>query len=98
MEDAVRASTRNRSWDPIQSSAAWWSWVARMSETWWTRSGGAAAVAAARAEHLAPPLKFVRAHSPHYRDRWRDLPAGAPLAKFPVVTKTELLARFDHLG
>ena len=51
----MRASTRNRSWDPIQSSAAWWSWVARMSETWWTRSGGAAAIATARA-----PLAWLR--------------------------------------
>jgi len=92
----VRASTRNRSWDPIQSSAAWWSWVARMSETWWTRSGGAAAVAAARAEHLAALLKFARAHSAHYRDRWCDVPADAPLEAFPVVTKSELMADFDR--
>jgi len=92
----VRASTRNRSWDPIQSSAAWWSWVARMSETWWTRSGGAAAVAAARAEHLTALLKFARAHSAHYRDRWCDVPADAPLEAFPVVTKSELMADFDR--
>ena len=92
----MRASTRNRSWDPIQSSAAWWSWVARMSETWWTRSGGAAAVAAARAEHLAALLKFARAHSAHYRDRWCDVPADAPLEAFPVVTKSELMADFDR--
>ena len=92
----MRASTRNRSWDPIQSSAAWWSWVARMSETWWTRSGGAAAVAAARAEHLTALLKFARAHSAHYRDRWCDVPADAPLEAFPVVTKSELMADFDR--
>jgi putative adenylate-forming enzyme len=96
MEDAVRASTRNRSWDPIQSSAAWWSWVARMSETWWTRSGGATAIASARAEHLAALLKFVRAHSAHYRDLWRDVPTNAPLEALPVVTKSELMADFDN--
>jgi phenylacetate-coenzyme A ligase PaaK-like adenylate-forming protein len=66
-----------------------------MSETWWTRSGGAAAIAAARGEHLAALLKFVRAHSAHYRDRWRDVPAGAPLEAFPIVTKSELMADFD---
>ena len=92
----MRASTRNRSWDPIQSSAAWWSWVARMSETWWTRSGGATAIASARAEHLAALLKFVRAHSAHYRERWRDVPAGAPLEAYPVVTKSELMGDFDR--
>ena len=67
-----------------------------MSETWWTRSGGAPAIASARAEHLAALLKFVRAHSAHYRDRWRDVPAGAPLETFPVVTKCELMDEFDR--
>ena len=67
-----------------------------MSETWWTRSGGAAAIAAARTEHLAALLKFVRAHSALYRDRWSDVPKDAPLEALPVVTKRELMDDFDR--
>jgi putative adenylate-forming enzyme len=90
----VPARTRHR-WDPIQSSAAWWSWAARMSETWWTRSGGADAVATARAEHLASLLAFVRTRSAHYRDRWSEVPANASLQAYPVVSKSELMADFN---
>lgn len=92
----MRTSTRKRSWDPIQASAAWWSWVARTSETWLTRSGGAGAIAAAGAEHLAALLEFVRMHSAHYRHRWRGVPVSATLAMLPVVTKSELMADFDR--
>jgi putative adenylate-forming enzyme len=87
---------RRRSWDPIQSTTAWWSWVGRMSQTWWTRTGGAAAIDAARAERLASLLAFVREHSPHYRDRWRPVPRNAPLEAYPVVTKRELMTDFDR--
>jgi putative adenylate-forming enzyme len=93
---AVPAGARGRPWDPIQSTAAWWSWVGRMSETWWTRHGGAGAVDAARAERLTSLLDFVRERSPHYRDLWRPVPRNAPLEAFPVVTKRELMADFDR--
>jgi putative adenylate-forming enzyme len=66
-----------------------------MSETWWTRSGGADAVASARAEHLASLLAFTRGRSTHYRDRWSEVPAGAPLEAYPIVTKSELMADFN---
>ena len=91
----MRASTRNRSWDPVQSSAAWWSWVSRLSQTWWTRSGGVEAIAAARNERLAELLAFVRANSPFYRHAWRARPADAPLQALPVVTKRALMMDFD---
>jgi putative adenylate-forming enzyme len=95
-EEPVQAGTRNRSWDPLQSSAAWLSWVSRLSETWWTRSGGTEAIAAARNERLRSLLPFVRANSPHYRDAWRKLPVDAPLEALPVVTKRELMGDFDR--
>ena len=91
----MQPSTRNRSWDPIQSSAAWWSWVSRLSQTWWTRSGGADTIAAARNGRLAALLAFVRANSPHYRHAWRARPADAPLQALPIVTKRELMMDFD---
>src|ERR1700741_1171406 len=92
----VQPGTRNRSWDPIQSSTAWWSWVARLSQTWWTRSGGIDASAPAPTERLAALLAFPRANSPHYREAWRPRPADAPLQALPVVTKRELMADFDR--
>jgi putative adenylate-forming enzyme len=92
---SVRPSTRNRSWDPIQSSAAWWSWMSRLSQTWWTRSGGVDAIAAARNERLALLLAYARANSPHYRHAWRTRPADAPLQALPVVTKRALMADFE---
>jgi len=95
-DTAVPPGGRGRSWDPLQSTAAWWSWVGRMSETWWTRHGGAGAVDAASAERLSSLLDFAREHSPHYRDRWRHVPKGAPLEAYPVVTKRELMADFDR--
>jgi len=80
----------------LQSSASWLSWVSRLSETWWTRTGGASAIAAARNERLATLLSFVRANSPHYRDAWRKFPARAPLEALPVVTKRDLMGDFDR--
>jgi putative adenylate-forming enzyme len=70
--------------------------VSRLSETWWTRSGGTEAIAAARNERLGALLAFVRANSPHYRDAWRRLAADAPLEALPVVTKRELMGDYDR--
>ena len=92
----MQARTRNKSWDPIQSSTAWWSWVSCLSQTWWTRSGGIDAVAAARDERIAALLAFTRTNSPHYREAWRTRPADAPLQALPIVTKRELMADFDR--
>ena len=67
-----------------------------MSETWWTRSGGAAAIFKARAEHLSALLAHVRARSAHYAERWGHVPADAPLESLPIVTKAELMGDFDR--
>ena len=60
------------------------------------RAAAAAAIAAARTEHLAALLKFVRAHSALYRDRWSDVPKDAPLEALPVVPKRALMDDFDR--
>src|ERR1700758_2963420 len=91
---SVRVSARNRSWDPMQSSTAWWSWVSRLSQTWWTRSGGVDAIAAARNARIAAHLAFTRANSPPYGEAWRPRPADASLQALPIVTKRELMADF----
>ena len=38
----------------------------------------------------------ARRRSPFYRNRYRDLPADAPLEQLPPVTKSELMASFDE--
>jgi phenylacetate-CoA ligase len=92
----VQPGTRHRSWDPIQSSTAWWSWVSRLSQTWWTRNAGIDAIATARNERITALLAFTRANSPHYREAWRSRPADAPLQALPIATKRALMGDFDR--
>ena len=73
-----------------------WGSFSRTCEIWWTRNAGANAVRARAAERTADLLQFARARSPFYRDAWRSLPSRIPaLSALPVVTKRELMARFD---
>ncbi len=70
--------------------------AARMTEIWSVRGSGTIGVAGAQAERLDALVAAARADSPFYRDRYRDLPPGRlRLAQLPVVTKRELMARFD---
>ena len=74
--------------DPVGSALAQWTVGALTTQIPWTRFFGAAAIAAAREQRCAALLRHARAHSPFYRDLWRDVPASAPqLADLPVVTK-----------
>jgi putative adenylate-forming enzyme len=65
-------------------------------ETWSTRSGGAAAIDAARRRRFDALVKFARLRSAFYRDAYAALPDGqlGP-SDLPVVTKQALMARFD---
>ncbi len=82
--------------ESTRASAAWWARFVRMSEIWWTRNAGHSAIQAASASRCADMIEFARAHSPFYREAWRDLPQrGLLLADLPVVTKHQLMARFD---
>ena len=84
------------SWGPIRASVAYWRWYSRVWEIWATRSGGVAAIDAARRERFADLVRFARTHSPVYRDAYRTLPAGdLDAAELPIVTKPALMARFD---
>lgn len=48
-------------------------------------------------ERLEALVRFARERSPFYRERYSQLPAGmAALAHLPVVTKRELMERFDE--
>ena len=78
------------------TSIAAWSWFSRMTEIWWTRNAGRAAIDAARASRASSLIEFAREHSPWYRRAWDGLPQRAlALAELPVATKRELMTDFD---
>ena len=92
----VPQPVRDKTIDPVKASVDWWDACSRAAETWWTRVAGAPAVTAAAARRTDELLQFARAHSPYYRERWRSLPGGRlSLQDLPVVTKGDLMARFD---
>jgi phenylacetate-coenzyme A ligase PaaK-like adenylate-forming protein len=63
---------------------------------WWTRQAGGDAVAAAGARRTSALIEFAGSHSPFYRDRWKGISLDrVSLRDLPVVTKHELMSRFD---
>jgi phenylacetate-coenzyme A ligase PaaK-like adenylate-forming protein len=73
-----------------------WAWVSRVAETWWTRNAGHAAVKAARASRTSGLISFARERCAFYADAWRGMPRQTlTLTDLPVVTKRNLMARFD---
>ena len=87
---------RDTTIDPVKASVDWWQACSRTAEIGWTRVAGARAVTAAAARRTQELLQFARARSPFYRERWRTLPGERlSLRDVPVVTKSELMARFD---
>ena len=95
----MRRSGATRSWqgaEVVAASLDWYAVVCRIGEIWWTRSGGPPRIAAARSRRLAELVRHARAHSPFYRTAWAALSDGDPaLHELPVVTKRELMDRFD---
>ena len=82
--------------DPVKASVDWWDACSRAAEIGWTRVGGARAVSAAAARRTKELLEIARARSPFHQERWRGLPGDRlSLQDVPVVTKGELMARFD---
>lgn len=95
----MRRPTTAPNWqgaDVLSASLDWFGVLSRVGEIWWTRSGGRQRVAAARSRRLAELVRHARAQSPFYREAWSALPEGdLALRDLPVVTKRELMARFD---
>jgi putative adenylate-forming enzyme len=83
-------------WDAFRASTAYWTWLSRVWETWWTRAAGTAAIDGASRRRFDALVKFARRNSPYYRDAYAGLP-NRKLSpdKLPVVTKSSLMARFD---
>ena len=69
------ATTPPSLWDPVGASVAYWAWLSRVSEIWWTRSTGRAAIDAAGRNRFDALVRFARERSPFYRDAYRGLPA-----------------------
>jgi phenylacetate-coenzyme A ligase PaaK-like adenylate-forming protein len=103
---AERPMTRLRKWRQnllarvrhggAAASLDWWGAVSRSCEAWWIRTAGRQVVAARASARAAELIAFARRRSPFYRDAWRDLPPGIPsLSALPIVTKRELMERFD---
>lgn len=61
-----------------------------------TQRVGQKMIAAKRAERLRDMLHFAREHSPLYHELYQDLPDDiSSLEQLPVVTKKQLVSRFD---
>jgi phenylacetate-CoA ligase len=87
---------RINSWEPVRASAAYWRWFSGVWEIWLTRSGGTAAIDAARRRRFDALVKFARIHSSYYRDAYHGLSdRELSPAELPVMTKRALMARFD---
>ena len=92
---ATSPAYRN-AWDPLRTSVNYWRWASRVGEIWWTRLNGLAAIEAARRRRFLALVQFARARSAFYRDAYRLLPGREPdIGGMPVVTKRELMTRFD---
>ena len=94
------ATTPPSLWDPVGASVAYWAWLSRVSEIWWTRSAGRA-----RDRRRAPqPLR--RAGALRTRPIARSI--ARPIADFrrggsnrrraPVVTKRSADGTLRRLG
>jgi phenylacetate-coenzyme A ligase PaaK-like adenylate-forming protein len=95
-KEAVQPAARINPWEPARASASYLNCLARVWEIWWTRGSGRAEIDAARRRRLNALVQFARAHSPFYRDAYRGLPARElDPAELPVVSKRELMSRFD---
>ena len=93
---AVSHPNRPTAIDPVKASVDWWDTCSRAAEIGWTRAVGPPAVNAAAARRVDELLRFARLQSPFYEQHWRSLPSDRhTLRDVPVVTKSELMARFD---
>jgi putative adenylate-forming enzyme len=71
-------------------------WLAGFWRVWLERSAGARAVDAARQRRLGELVSHARTCSPYYRELYRTAPENVEsTACLPVVTKRDLMARFD---
>jgi phenylacetate-coenzyme A ligase PaaK-like adenylate-forming protein len=69
--------------------------LARMSSLQWDRWGGPGAIGHARDDRVRALVRHARERSRFYAERYAGIPDGAALGTLPVVSKRELMDRFD---
>jgi phenylacetate-CoA ligase len=72
--------------------ATWWPGVWQL---WWGRMAGIGAIHEAARGRLTQLVRHARAHSPLYRDAYGGLPQDVGLGQLPVMSRHDLMARFD---
>jgi len=81
---------------PTGAFVDYWALLARLSDVHRARSRGIDEVLQVRRARLAALVRHARERSVFYRERFADLKDdAAPLDALPVVTKRELMDRFD---
>jgi phenylacetate-coenzyme A ligase PaaK-like adenylate-forming protein len=71
-------------------------WAGAVADACLTAMGTRDAAETRARERLASLLAFARAHSPYYRELYRDVEDAQPaLSSLPVVTRRVLMGRFD---
>jgi putative adenylate-forming enzyme len=84
------------SWDSVGPALTFQDWTARVAGIWWTRNRGKAAIEAAAKARLDALVRFARAHSPFYREAYRQLPDhDLGLRQLPVMARHALMEHFD---
>ena len=48
-----------------------------------------------QAQRLEELLRYTRAHSPYLAQKYKDIPADAPLSAYPPASKQEMMQNFD---
>lgn len=90
----TRVSPTNTLW---RCAEQYWNQWQRVSEIWWTRQQGTAAIARMRAARLQALVRFARQYSPFYQQACHALPEQAiALEALPIVHKQELMANFNR--
>ena len=72
--------------------ATWWPGLWQL---WWGRMAGIDAIREAARGRLAQLVRHARARSPLYRDACAGLREDVGLAQLPVMSRHDLMARFD---
>ena len=91
-----RRDSKDRQLDVVDSSLAFREWSSHVGGIWWTRAGGRGAIDAAGKARFDALVRFARAHSPLYREAYRELPDyDFDRRRLPVMTRHALMESFD---
>jgi putative adenylate-forming enzyme len=94
MESPQMVSERNA---VSEATTRYWNWLSGMTELWMTRGAGIPQVMSVEHRRFDELVRHACRHSSFYRETYGRLRKGPiPIAELPVVTKQQLMARFDE--